>query len=126
MAVSSVSATLIPSLSLSTSSSSSFKPKLSPFSLHFANSSAKLRTVKPSQSSTRVYAAPEVLEPPPETLDESGAETLEGKKVKVPIFLVPATQKVWMDLYSLLNFYQSVKDLKNHSKQLHQDQSIHG
>ncbi|XP_060963168.1 small ribosomal subunit protein uS10c-like isoform X2 [Cannabis sativa] len=77
MAVSSVSATLIPSLSLSTSSSSSFKPKLSPFSLHFANSSAKLRTVKPSQSSTRVYAAPEVLEPPPETLDESGAETLE-------------------------------------------------
>ncbi|CAD5194704.1 unnamed protein product [Musa acuminata subsp. malaccensis] len=25
-----------------------------------------------------------------------------GKKVKVPTFLVPATQKVWMDIYSLL------------------------
>ncbi|XP_062078811.1 small ribosomal subunit protein uS10c [Humulus lupulus] len=86
MAVSSVSATLIPSLSLSNSSPSSscYKPKLSPFSLHFANCSAKLRTVKPSQSSTRVYAAPEVLEPPPETLDESGSETLEVGGSEIP------------------------------------------
>ncbi|KAF3629403.1 3-isopropylmalate dehydratase large subunit [Capsicum annuum] len=27
--------------------------------------------------------------------------SLQGKKVKVPTFLVPATQKVWMDVYSL-------------------------
>nr|GEZ17471.1 isopropyl malate isomerase large subunit 1 [Tanacetum cinerariifolium] len=26
---------------------------------------------------------------------------VQGEKVKVPTFLVPATQKVWMDLYTL-------------------------
>ncbi|GMN62296.1 hypothetical protein TIFTF001_031384 [Ficus carica] len=81
MAVSSVSTTLIPSLSLSNSSPfSSSKPKLSSFSLQFANCSPKLRALKPSPSSTRVYAAPEVLEPPPETLDGSDGLEVGGSE----------------------------------------------
>ena len=109
MAVSSVSATLIHSLSLSnsspfssSSSSSSSKPKLSPFSLHFANCSTKLKTVKPSQSSTRVYAAPEVLEPPPETIDGSGFEAVEVC-VSIP-FLVSFV----IALYSLFGYWENL------------------
>lgn len=84
MAVSSISATLIPSLPLPNSSPfPPSKPKLSPFFLASANCSLKIRAVKPSQSFTRVYAAPEVLEsqdtvdPPPETLDGFGSEANE-------------------------------------------------
>ncbi|KAK9939813.1 hypothetical protein M0R45_016498 [Rubus argutus] len=73
MAVSSISATLIPSLPLSNSSPfPSSKPKLSSFSLPSSNSATKLRALRSSQSSTRVYAAPEVLDslvPPPEILE---------------------------------------------------------
>ncbi|XP_059065655.1 3-isopropylmalate dehydratase large subunit, chloroplastic isoform X3 [Cryptomeria japonica] len=33
--------------------------------------------------------------------DQITFDYLEGQKVKVPTFLVPATQKVWMDLYTI-------------------------
>ncbi|KAL6195867.1 hypothetical protein ACLB2K_031484 [Fragaria x ananassa] len=68
MAVSSISATLIPSLPLSNSSI----PKLSSFSFPASHNATKLRALRPSLSSTRVYAAPEVLDspvPPPEILE---------------------------------------------------------
>ncbi|XP_048420214.1 30S ribosomal protein S10, chloroplastic [Pyrus x bretschneideri] len=81
MAVSSMSTILIPSLPLSKSSASpTSKPKLSSFSLPSANGALKLRASRPSQSSTRVHAAPEVLEspetlvPPPETLEVGSSE----------------------------------------------------
>lgn len=83
MAVSSISATLIPYLPHSNSSPFPPKPKLSSFCSASANCSLKLRALKPSQSLTRVYAAPEALEsqdtldPPPQTLDGPGAETIE-------------------------------------------------
>lgn len=76
MAVSSMSAILIPSLPLTNSSPfPSSKLNVSSFALPSANNALKLRALRPSQSSTRVYAAPEVLEsqetlvPPPETLE---------------------------------------------------------
>ncbi|XP_068338732.1 small ribosomal subunit protein uS10c-like [Pyrus communis] len=82
MAVSSMSTILIPSLPPSKSSASpTSKPQFSSFSLPSANSALKLRALRPSQSSTRVYAAPEVLEspetlvPPPETLEVGSSET---------------------------------------------------
>ncbi|XP_004291556.1 PREDICTED: 30S ribosomal protein S10, chloroplastic [Fragaria vesca subsp. vesca] len=73
MAVSSISATLIPSLPLSNSSPfPSSIPKLSSFSFPASHNATKLRALRPSLSSTRVYAAPEVLDspvPPPEILE---------------------------------------------------------
>ncbi|KAM5584450.1 small ribosomal subunit protein uS10c [Rosa sericea] len=74
MAVSSISATLIPSLPLSNSSPfPSSKAKLASFSFPASHNATKLRALRPSQSSsTRVYAAPEVLDspvPPPEILE---------------------------------------------------------
>ncbi|XP_057724886.1 30S ribosomal protein S10, chloroplastic [Arachis stenosperma] len=83
--VSSLSAALLPPLSLSTSSSSlSSNPKFSALCFQSGNT-FKLRTSKLLHSSTRVYAAPEVLdseEPldvPTETLgdDESEATTFQ-------------------------------------------------
>ncbi|KAL5548611.1 hypothetical protein UlMin_003842 [Ulmus minor] len=78
MAVSSVSATLIPSISLSNSSPfSSSRPNLCfSFSNSAPNCSLKLRALKPSPSSTRVYAAPEVLESQDAT-PETGSEVTE-------------------------------------------------
>ncbi|KAH7546910.1 small ribosomal subunit protein uS10c [Ziziphus jujuba] len=91
MAVSSISATLVPSLPFPKSSPFSHSnPKLSSFSLASANCSLKLRALKPSQSFTRVYAAPEVLEsqdtlqPPPETLDGSGSDASEVGGSEIP------------------------------------------
>ncbi|KAL6199761.1 hypothetical protein ACLB2K_029544 [Fragaria x ananassa] len=73
MAVSSISATLIPSLPLSNSSPfPSSIPKLAFFSFPASHNATKLRALRPSLSSTRVYAAPEVLDspvPPPEILE---------------------------------------------------------
>ncbi|KAK7299940.1 hypothetical protein RJT34_10770 [Clitoria ternatea] len=65
MAVSSLIAALVPPLSLSNTSSSVFpNSKLAPFySLHPGNS-LKLITPKPQHLSTRVYAAPQVLDSP--------------------------------------------------------------
>lgn len=82
MAVSSISATLIPSIPLPNSSPFPSKPKLSSFSFYTCKAS-KLKALKPSLPSTRVYAAPEVLEspetldPPLETPDESDPTTFE-------------------------------------------------
>ncbi|KAJ7963652.1 Ribosomal protein S10 [Quillaja saponaria] len=69
MAVSSISAALIPALLLSNFPSVYSKENFTSFSLPSANA-LKLKTSKPSLSSTRVYAnaAPEVLDSP-ETVD---------------------------------------------------------
>ncbi|TKY57388.1 30S ribosomal protein S10 [Spatholobus suberectus] len=76
MAVYSLSAPLVPTLSLSNASSSlCSKSNFAFFHSLFGNNS-KLRSPKPLHLSTRVYAAPEVLDspepidPPPETLDD--------------------------------------------------------
>lgn len=83
MAISSLSATIIPSPTLfSPLSSHSSKPKLLPFSAS-SSTALKLKPLQFSLPSTRVYAAPEVLdssdtiEPPPEILEGSGVATLE-------------------------------------------------
>ncbi|KAL0000591.1 hypothetical protein SO802_014372 [Lithocarpus litseifolius] len=89
MAVSSISATLIPSIPLPNSSPFPSKPKLSSFSFYTCKAS-KLKALKPSLPSTRVYAAPEVLEspktldPPLETPDESDPTTLEVGDSETP------------------------------------------
>ncbi|KAG7037344.1 30S ribosomal protein S10, chloroplastic [Cucurbita argyrosperma subsp. argyrosperma] len=90
MAISSLSATIIPSPTLfGPISSLSSKPKLLPFSAS-STSVSKLNPLQFSLSSTRVYAAPEVLdspgtiEPPPEILEGSGAAVLEGEDFEVP------------------------------------------
>lgn len=96
MAVSSVSSLLFPSLTISSSSSFSSKQKLSSFSsLPYAESGFKLSTLKCSQSSSRVFAAPEALEAQ-ETLDGPGSGDLE---VRV-LFLSPlefrlVAEKMW-------------------------------
>ncbi|XP_050369967.1 30S ribosomal protein S10, chloroplastic [Argentina anserina] len=78
MAVSSISATLIPSLPLSNSSPfPSSKSKFASFSIPTSHNAIKVSALRPSQSSTRVYAAPEVLDsplPPPEILDGSNSD----------------------------------------------------
>ncbi|XP_040990478.1 30S ribosomal protein S10, chloroplastic [Juglans microcarpa x Juglans regia] len=82
MAISSFSASLVPSIPLSNSSPFNSKPALSyvPF---YGAKTLKLQAFKPSLSSTRVYAAPEVLEspealdPPPEILDGSESTSFE-------------------------------------------------
>ncbi|KAA0048190.1 30S ribosomal protein S10 [Cucumis melo var. makuwa] len=83
MAISSLSATIIPSPTLFTSlSSHSSKPKFLPFP-GSSSTALKLKPLQFSLPSTRVYAAPEVLdssdtiEPPPEILEGSGVATLE-------------------------------------------------
>ncbi|KAM4102697.1 hypothetical protein ACJW30_06G021200 [Castanea mollissima] len=93
MAVSSISATRIPSIPLPNSSPFPSKPKLSSFSFYTCKAS-KLKPLKPSLPSTRVYAAPEVLEspetldPPLETPDESDPTTFEmAPKQKIRIKL---------------------------------------
>ncbi|CAN6560520.1 unnamed protein product [Malus baccata var. baccata] len=90
MAVSSMSSILIPSLPLSNSSAFlTSKPKLSSFALPSANNALKLRASRPSQSSTRVYAAPEVLEsqetliPPPETPEVGSSETPSTSSISI-------------------------------------------
>ncbi|KAI4307887.1 hypothetical protein L6164_031016 [Bauhinia variegata] len=82
MAVSSVSAGLVPSLSLSNSSSLCSKPKLTSFHLLSGNT-LELKISKPLQLSTRVYAAPEVLDspesvdPPTVIMDDYDNTTIE-------------------------------------------------
>ncbi|GMY30991.1 30S ribosomal protein S10, chloroplastic [Fagus crenata] len=82
MAVSSISATLIPSIPLPNSSPFPSKPNLSSFSFYTCKA-LKLKALKPPLPSTRVYAAPEVLEspetlePPLEIPDESELTTFE-------------------------------------------------
>lgn len=83
MAISSLSATIIPSPTLfGPLSSHSSKPRLLPFS-GSSSTVSKLKPLQFSLPSTRVYAAPEVLdspdtiEPPPEILEGSGAAALE-------------------------------------------------
>ncbi|KAM4102696.1 hypothetical protein ACJW30_06G021200 [Castanea mollissima] len=89
MAVSSISATRIPSIPLPNSSPFPSKPKLSSFSFYTCKAS-KLKPLKPSLPSTRVYAAPEVLEspetldPPLETPDESDPTTFEVGDSETP------------------------------------------
>ncbi|XP_075669043.1 small ribosomal subunit protein uS10c-like [Castanea sativa] len=89
MAVSSISATRIPSIPLPNSSPFPSKPKLSSFSFYTCKAS-KLKVLKPSLPSTRVYAAPEVLEspetldPPLETPDESDPTTFEVGDSETP------------------------------------------
>jgi len=83
MAISSLSATIIPSPSLFVPLSSLHpKPRFLPFS-GSSSTALKLKPLHFSLPSSRVYAAPEVLdssdanEPPPEILEDSGAATLE-------------------------------------------------
>lgn len=82
MAVSSISATLIPSIPLPNSSPFPSKTNLSSFSFYTCKA-LKLKALKPPLPSTRVYAAPEVLEspetlePPLEIPDESELTTFE-------------------------------------------------
>ncbi|XP_062170114.1 small ribosomal subunit protein uS10c [Alnus glutinosa] len=89
MAVSSFSATLIPSIPLSSSCPFPSKPNLSSFSFCSAKT-LKLKALKSSLQSTRVYAAPEVLDPPetldppPETVDGSDSSTLEVRGPESP------------------------------------------
>ncbi|KAL6284222.1 hypothetical protein ACE6H2_015151 [Prunus campanulata] len=90
MAVSSMSAILIPSLTLTNSSPlPSSKLNVSSFAIPSANNALKLRALRPSQSSTRVYAAPEVLESqeglvlPPETLEVGSSETPSTSSLRV-------------------------------------------
>ncbi|XP_038899555.1 30S ribosomal protein S10, chloroplastic [Benincasa hispida] len=90
MAISSLSATIIPSPTLFSSlSSHSSKPKLLPFS-GLSSTALKLKPLQFSLPTTRVYVAPEVLdssdtiEPPPEILEGSGVATLEGEDFEVP------------------------------------------
>ncbi|KAI4306197.1 hypothetical protein L6164_029493 [Bauhinia variegata] len=89
MAVSSISAALVPSLLLSNSSSLRSKPKFSSFYLLSTNT-LKLKSSKPLQSSTRVYAAPEVLDspesvdPPPENPDEYDSTTIKVGDLETP------------------------------------------
>ncbi|KAJ7963653.1 Ribosomal protein S10 [Quillaja saponaria] len=89
MAVSSISAALIPALLLSNFPSVYSKENFTSFSLPSANA-LKLKTSKPSLSSTRVYAnaAPEVLDSP-ETVDppleiDSDSTTFEVGDLETP------------------------------------------
>lgn len=91
MAVSSISAaSLLPSLSLSSPSSLNSKAKFSFFYIQSDTNTLKLKSSKPLHSSTRVHAAPEVLDftesvdPSPEALDNSDPTALE-----VRIFCLP-------------------------------------
>ncbi|XP_040363052.1 30S ribosomal protein S10, chloroplastic isoform X2 [Rosa chinensis] len=97
MAVSSISATLIPSLPLSNSSPfPSSKAKLTSFSLPASHNVTKLPALRPSLlSSTRVYAAPEVLDspvPPPEILEGPNSDEITPKqkiRIKLRSYFVP-------------------------------------
>lgn len=84
MAVSSISSSsLVPSLSLISSSSMNSKANFSFSFFNTGTNAFKLQSSKPLLSSTRVYAAPEVLdspdsdEIPPPTPDDSDSTTLE-------------------------------------------------
>lgn len=91
MAVSSLSAACLPSLSLSNSSPSlSSKPNFSSFCF-FSVNTLRLPNQKHLHSSTRVYSAPEVLDsdesvnPPPQTPnDESDLTTFQVGEVDAP------------------------------------------
>ncbi|XP_054795131.1 uncharacterized protein LOC129300583 [Prosopis cineraria] len=91
MAVSSVSSSsLVPSLSLISSSSLNSKANFSFSFFHIGTNTFKLQSSKPLLSSTRVYAAPEVLdspdsaELPPQTPDDSEFTTLEVGDLGTP------------------------------------------
>ncbi|KAJ1441263.1 Ribosomal protein S10 [Sesbania bispinosa] len=76
MAISSLSATFVLPLSISNSSPSPSSKLKSPSLCFLSGNTLRLTSPKPLHSSTKVYAAPEVLDspesvdPPPETLDD--------------------------------------------------------
>lgn len=89
MAVSSFSATLLPSIPFSNSSLFPSRPSLYAFPF-CSGKTLKLGALKPALQSTRVYAAPEVMdppetaEPPPETVEGSDPASLEVEDSESP------------------------------------------
>ncbi|XP_010552371.1 PREDICTED: 30S ribosomal protein S10, chloroplastic [Tarenaya hassleriana] len=82
MAVSSVSSILLPSLVIPTSSASNSKQKISPFSLLSSSIHGGFGScVLIPSSSSRVFAAPQALDPAPEILEESGSHDSEAPSV---------------------------------------------
>ncbi|XP_010534798.1 PREDICTED: 30S ribosomal protein S10, chloroplastic-like isoform X2 [Tarenaya hassleriana] len=79
MAVASVSSILLPSLVIPASSASNSRLKVSSLSLFPSSirSGFSSCALKPSSSSSRVFAAPETLDPAPEVLEGSGSEESE-------------------------------------------------
>ncbi|GAV84817.1 Ribosomal_S10 domain-containing protein [Cephalotus follicularis] len=86
MATSSITSTILPSFTISIPSAIPSKSRFSSLSLtpSVYNNALKFKAFNSSLSFTKVFAAPETLNPPPETLDGAETDSLEVGDFEIP------------------------------------------